>query len=463
MKLNRLLTALLVGMALSGCGTVALDLPPAMDGAVPEALAAPAASPVAALYEPDRLKADFRQFRRIMEKRTARLNTDRSRLLLMLDEAEARLDAPMDELAFLRLLAPIVAELRCGHSFLSVSVGLERRLREDTPLFPLGVRIFGERLIVIEDRYGRGVAPGSEILAINGRTAADIIAFLISNMSTDGRDRGRPRYDAERWFGSMYYTYVDSSDSFTLLLRSGPGEPGSEDLEERVIAGQRDPALAKLAEGIMHDTADAPYAKGYYLGYALLKVQTFSYSRPKAYEEFLKDFFAELKDRRTSALILDLRGNYGGSPAPTAELFRYLIGEPKPFFAAGNPIFLAPWKKALKPYPEAYSGKLAVLMDEAGFSMNGFLLSLLKYHGIGTLIGARSSGGFACSDASMLFTLRNTGLRLRYSTLAFSVAVEGQEAGKGVEPDLAVDWTLEDYLAKCDPVMAAALVAVGAP
>jgi len=102
-------------------------------------------------------------------------------------------------------------------------------------------------------------------------------------------------------------------------------------------------------------------------------------------------------------------------------------------------------------------------MDEAGFSMNGFLLSLLKYHGIGTLIGARSSGGFACSDASPLITLRNTGLRLRYSTQAFSVAVEGQEAGIGVEPDLAVEWTLEDYLAKRDPVMAIALEAVGAP
>ncbi len=466
MKLNRILTALLACMALSGCGTVAPDLPPAMDGAAPEALAAPAASPVAALYEPDRLKADFRQFRRIMEKRTARLYTDRSRLSLMLDEAEARLAAPMDELSFLRLLAPIVAELRCGHSFLSVSVGLERLLREDTPLFPLGVRIFGERLFVIEDRYGRGVAPGSEIAAINGRPAAAVIGLLLSTMSTDGSDRGRPRYDAERWFASMYYTYVDSSDSFTLLLRGAPGESGepeSEGLEERIIAGQRDPALAKLAEGIMHDTVDAPYAKGYYPGYALLKVPTFSYSRPKAYEEFLKDFFVELKGRGTAALILDLRGNYGGSPAPTAELFRYLIGEPMPFFAAGNPIFLAPWKKALKPYPEAYSGKLAVLMDEAGFSMNGFLLSLLKHHGIGTLIGARSSGGFACSDASMLVTLRNTGLRLRYSTLAFSVAVEGQKAGIGVEPDLAVDWTLEDYLAKRDPVMAAALEAVGAP
>ncbi|HAE21233.1 MAG TPA: hypothetical protein DCG47_02775 [Spirochaetaceae bacterium] len=458
MTISRIVCAFLMGLALSACGTVGPDMPPASSVALPAERA-----PAAALYETDRLKADFKQFRRIMEGRTARLYTDRARLSAMLDEAEARLGSPMDELGFLRLLSPIVADLRCGHSFLSISAELERQLRAGTPLFPLGVRIFGDRLFVIADSYGRGIAPGSEILAINGRPASDIIALLMSNMTTDGRDQGRPRYDAERWFASLYYTYMDSSESFDMLLLGLTGATEGEGPVARTIAGQRDQALVKLAEGVIHDTTNAPYSKAYFPGYALLKIPSFSYSRPKAYEEFLKDFFAGLKSRGTGTLILDLRGNYGGSPAPTAALFRYLIGDPKPFFAPDNPVYLAPWKKEQKPYPEAFGGRLIVLMDEAGFSMNGFLLSLLKYHGIGTLIGARSAGGFACSDASLLTTLRNTGLRLRYSTQAFSVAVEGQAAGIGVEPDLSVEWTLKDYLAKRDPVMEAALRAAGVP
>jgi C-terminal processing protease CtpA/Prc len=91
--------------------------------------------------------------------------------------------------------------------------------------------------------------------------------------------------------------------------------------------------------------------------------------------------------------------------------------------------------------------------------MNSFLLSLLKYHRIGTLIGTPSSGGYMCSDASREAVLKNTGLRLRYSTHAFKTAVEGQKPGIGIEPDILVEWSLEDYIVGNDPVLAAAVEA----
>jgi len=89
--------------------------------------------------------------------------------------------------------------------------------------------------------------------------------------------------------------------------------------------------------------------------------------------------------------------------------------------------------------------------------MNSFLLSVLQYNEIGTLVGAPSSGSHACSDASKDAVFRNTGLRVTYSTQVFKTAVENQERGIGLEPDISVDWSFEDYLAGRDPVMEAAL------
>lgn len=409
------------------------------------------------LYAEPELREDFLQFRNILEHGTAGLYTDRARLSAMLDEIESALHAPMTELQFLRILAPAVAALRCGHSFISVSKATETYLREEAVFLPLSVRIIDGRLFAVGTRHAPGVVAGSEILAIQGRPSGELIRTITANMSTDGRDQGRPRHDAERWFASMYHTYIDAPDRFELSLR----RPGADIVESLSVPAVRDSAYAKTAQGVVYDTIDAPYSSAFLDDHAVLVVPSFIYSKPKAYDAFLADFFTELAARRIEVLVLDLRGNYGGAPGPTVELFRYLIDRPLPFFAQNNPIYLAPWKKPLRPHPDAFGGRLFVMMDEAGFSMNSFLLSLLRHHRIGTLVGAPSAGGYRCSDAARGSTLRNTGLRLKYSTRSFETAVTGQEAGAGIEPDIRVVPSLDDYLGGSDPTLEAALAVAG--
>lgn len=406
-----------------------------------------------ATYTAAQLQKDFGQFRKILEQKTAGLYTDRAALSLSLDRAEAEIQDGMTEQEFYRILSPVVTQLRCGHSFLSVSKATEESMRTSTLFFPLDVCFYEDRIVVIADRHEVGVPLGTEILSINGKLSSEIIHTLSSNMTTDGHDEGRPRYDAQRWFASMYFNYVDNPESFILTVRL----PGSTSVTDMHVLGVRDPSLGTTSMGIVHGTADTPWSSSYRKGYALLKIPVFMYRDRHAYKEALGNFFSELAERKTDTLVLDLRGNYGGNPAQTVELFKYLIPEPLPFFAQENPFYLNAWKKPVEPAPEAFGGTLYVLVDEAGFSMTGFLLSLLKYHGIGTLVGAKSSGGFQCSDASRNAVLQNTGLRLRYSTEVFKTAVAGQEPGMGIEPTIPVAWSVEDYIEGNDPVLSAAL------
>lgn len=408
-------------------------------------------------YSADQLQKDFGQFRKILEDKTAGLYTDRIALSVALDQAEAEMQDGMTEQEFFRILAPVVTQLRCGHSFLSVSKATEEDMRSRALFFPLDVRFIDDRLFVIADPYGSGATPGTEILSINGRMSSELMRTISSNLTTDGRDRGRPRYDAERWFASMYFRYIDNPESFVLEVLT-PGSSSASDLQ---VLGVRDSSLSKISMGVIFDTADTPLSSLFMKDYALLKIPVFMYSDQNAYKESVASFFSELTTRQTDTLILDLRGNYGGSPAQTVELFKYLINESLPFFAEDNPFYLNKWKKPVEPALEAFSGRLYILMDEACFSMNSFLLSLLQYHGIGTFVGARSSGGFMCSDSSRNAVLSNTGLRLRYSTDIFKTAVEGQEEGIGIEPDMYIEWTIEDYIEGNDPVLSAALTNAG--
>ncbi len=408
-------------------------------------------------FSVEELREDFEQFRRIAGRKTAQLYTDRAELEESLREAEEVIEGPMTELEFCRLLAPAVADLRCGHSFISVSAGLEKYLQTKAHFFPLQVRIFGERLVVISDPYKTGIESGTEIVGINGEGTGAIIDTIYGSVPTDGNDTGRLKYDTEKWFASLYYTYIGTPDTFSLeVLR-----PETETSAIVEVSAVRDASLAKTAQGVMHDTANTPWSVSYEDDYALCTIPTFNYSDRDGYAEFLQNTFSEIKERNLEMLILDLRGNYGGTPFPTVELFKYLIPEPLPFFSDENPFYLNRWKKPVMPAENAFNGDLYVLMDEAGFSMNGFLLSLLKYHDIGTLVGSETSGGYKCSDASRTVTLRNTGLRFRYSTAVFQTAVEGFKAGTGIEPDIYVNRTVADYVNGNDPVLDAALLSAG--
>jgi len=402
------------------------------------------------MYDESVLQEDFYQFRRILEKKAVCLYTDKVKLNTMLDEAEASLTDAMTEEEFYRLLAPLVAELKCGHSFLSVSEAAEEYMKDSGLFFPLEVRILNNNLYVIKDPYNTGIKPGVKILSINGEKAETVIQKILSNMPTDGNDTGRKRYDSEKWFASMYYSFIDTPALFILEVLDVAGLKTSV-----TVPGVHDRSLVKTSMGIVHDTVNAPYRLEIKDTYASAAIPSFAYRDLQSYKDDLHLFFSDIKARKIDNLILDVRGNYGGSPEPTIALFAYLIERPTVFFADDNPFYLSKWKKPVKPSEMKFSGNLYVLMDEAGFSMNSFLLSLLKYHKIGILVGAKSAGGYMCSDASMNAVLRNTGIRLLYSTDVFKTAVEGFPTGEGVEPDISIEWTIEDYVSGSDPVMKA--------
>lgn len=406
------------------------------------------------MYDVSAVQEDFYQFRKILENKAACLYTDKVRLKIMLDEAEAALKNEMSEEEFYRLLAPIAAELKCGHSFLSVSEAAEEYMKTSGLFFPLEVRILNNNLYVIKDPYNTGVKPGTQILSINGQKSEEVVQKILNNMTTDGNDTGRKRYDAERWFASMYYIFIDTPFVFTLELLGGLSES---EMYTAEISAVHDSSLVTTTMGIVHNTANTPYLFEIKDTYALAKIPTFSCTDISTYKNDMYSFFSDIKTRKNENLILDVRGNYGGSPEPTIELFSYLIKTPAIFFADDNPFYLAKWKKPVQPSEKNFTGNLYVLMDEAGFSMNSFLLSLLKYHKIGVLIGAKSSGGFMCSDASMNAVLKNTGIRLRYSTDVFKTKVEGFPAGEGIGPDISIEWTIDDCVNGNDPVMKSVL------
>jgi C-terminal processing protease CtpA/Prc len=198
-------------------------------------------------------------------------------------------------------------------------------------------------------------------------------------------------------------------------------------------------------------------------GMAVLAIGHFSYYQDeelKRYKSFVDDAFVQIRRGDIKNLILDLRGNDGGSPFATAHLLSYLEAKPVPYFAKE---YGGGYEVLAKPVPRSelpFDGRLFTLIDGGCFSSTGHFCGLLKYHKIGVLVGTETGGTFECNDASHLVNLWNTGLRLYVARVTFTAAVQGMGKATGIEPDYPVEPHIEDVINGRDTIKEYALALI---
>ncbi len=229
--------------------------------------------------------------------------------------------------------------------------------------------------------------------------------------------------------------------------------------------------------------------------------------------QFLEDLHARLKNfQGTHGLIIDVRGNGGGSRAVINELLPYFMapdeaprvvnaafarlrtGQPanKPEGYLKNrflyPAATWPWSDAEKmaiarfqaglklewsPPPSGFSDMhvfvvpaqlprgghrydrpVLVLMDSGCFSATDIFLGAFKGLRNATLLGTASGGG---SGRTSSLVLQHSGLKISYSTMV-SFQPDGRlYDGNGVQPDVVVTTVATDLIGETDSQLAAAL------
>jgi hypothetical protein len=407
------------------------------------------------------LLEDFDRFADILLTRNPLEFADKAEITRFIRQQREALRDGMSELDFYRILTPIVVKVRCGHTGIFLSPAEETRLRSSQRYFPVLVRIAAGRLFVISPLGSEEPQPGSEISAINGGPSAEIIARMYDNITADGANVTRKTYVASRVFNDLYSLFIDDHPDFRVEYRDAArGVSGAVELDgiskatlESEAAGAGFPyGLPEQGPAYSFSTSSTGHSEA-----AVLKIRTFLFpaGRPD-YEAFIDRCFATLAEKKTRALILDLRGNWGGDPEASSYLFARLISMPARYFEEGTPLYEA-LTKPIPPAPNAFTGMLLVLTDGACFSSTGHLCSLLRFHGRGLFVGEETGGSWTTTDASQDYRLPRTGMRLHSSNGAFRTAVTGLPVGRGIMPDREVTAEIGDILTGRDLAMELAL------
>lgn len=213
---------------------------------------------------------------------------------------------------------------------------------------------------------------------------------------------------------------------------------------------------------------------------AYLKIDSFALTGYEAAQAELESFFAEI--RQVPNLIIDLRGNGGGSDRYWEDLLVrpnaarrlhserwYLLNLTEVTRAyldtlgltaqeiSALPDNLQPAAEGFthcvcgvtefEPAPSPYPGKIWVLVDEGVYSASENFAAFCKNTGFATLVGEPTGGDGGIADP-MLFALPESGLVVRFSVFyGLNADGSGNEAA-GTQPDYTVSEG-DDALASC--------------
>lgn len=364
------------------------------------------------------------------------------------DEVTSLLAPGMTEDAFFRELAPLIAGIRCSHTAIRASEIFHEALNEQYSLIPLDIFVYGNKAWVIHNFGGQTqITPGTQILAINGKSITDILRILYASLPADGNNTTYKKYQIRTNFAWVYSQYIGYSKSYVV---DGLSQEGLEVRAE----------LPAMADWQLEEAINSVYPERVsYVAHpyrfemqpanstALLTIKRFWAQSDAAYATFLDGVFRTLKQQSIKNLIIDVRGNSGGLPFFAAELLSYIAKDEFTYFrlpiqrAQDDPLF-KPWK----PNPYSFNGDIYVLMNGGCISTAGHFLSLVKYHQLATLIGEEAGGSFLCNDNSIQLRLPNTGIRLNIPRTVFQTAVSGFRNGDPIIPDHIVQPTIDDLI-----------------
>ena len=187
---------------------------------------------------------------------------------------------------------------------------------------------------------------------------------------------------------------------------------------------------------------------------ALMTVRSFAYYGKEAeiFQKFVDDAFRALKANGVKALVIDVRHNTGGWSAAVNYLLRHLAKEPFRYWAddsAGEGFLFKPQA----PHENRFEGKIFVLSNGDTVSAAPHFLSLVKFHKMGTIVGEEAGASHHVNDNAQRFESTNNGIVYFIARSTFKTAVDGYPRDKGIAPDVAVSYSIQDLIDGKDPAM----------
>ena len=402
-------------------------------------------------------------------------------------------------------LSRFLATVRCGHTyanFYNQKKAVQAELFSSADRLPFPFLWLGERMIVTADPAGSGLAPGTEVLAVEGRPAREILTGLLPFARADGSNDGKRRRlmsmqaeDRFETFDVFFPLVFGSRDRHRLTLRAPDGC-----VREQIVAAiGLDARRAQIKAPVGGDGPVWTYERRGRA--AVMTMPSWAlYDSRWDWKTWLSDRFGEMDRTGVRGLVIDLRGNEGGNDCGD-EIVSRLIDAPvqlragrrlvryrrtpddlKAALDTWDPSF-RDWGEEARPYDARFyelvqkeddgrrvgevrpagprfRGRVAVLIDAQNSSATHQFADSVQRLKLATMVGEGTGGNLRGINGGPFFFLRLPESGLEADLPIIGTFPTAPQPDQGVRPDVAAPRTAASIAAGTDPALERALAIV---
>ncbi len=363
-------------------------------------------------------------------------------------------------LATITVYQQLVSAINNGHTEIDFPVKpyLEFAERGGT-LFPLDLAFENGQALVRANYSGNHTIPkGSEVVAINGMSIADIVSKISPQISAEREYFKLAKLEVLSFPRYFWYVFGEQK-SFTVSLRN----------EGKVDSVKVDavPVFSGFEE-VKDEILNAQKVLRFYGHTAYLNPGHFS-GDEQEYRAFIDDAFSQILSREASNLIIDLRNNSGGNDSFSDYLVAYLATEPfkwtarfslrtsrllqdntrehrdlqNPYWKTimENPVgtryeYDFGYKQPVSP-KRRFTGKVYTLINRHSHSQASVTAAQIQDYKLATMVGEETGDYPSLYASQFQYVLPKTGITVKISK-GHIVRVNGSQAEQGVVPDISI-------------------------
>jgi C-terminal processing protease CtpA/Prc len=443
------------------------------------------------------LQKDFQIFRGALEESHAGIYWYRTKSEMddAFDDAYKSLDHEMTELEFFRAIAPVIAMIGCGHTWIATTETTQDIIWEKGKVLPLKLKVLDRKAYCLQNnsRDSTSIRPGDEILSINNYSIDSLLKLSNKFSPGDGFiEVGKWRI-LDNVFNQFFTLYLGQPDEYKVKVKRS---------DAKIIEIAIEPLALKEIESNSerrYRERKEPEANNVFVTFrddnstALLRIKEFLDwtidGKKIKFEDELEECFQKINSLRSQNLVIDVRDNDGGNEKYGLMLFSYLTE--KPFrgykqidfrttrfsfrkYSTTSWFEYKLFKALLKhkkindstyllindratslqePSPHSFKGRVYVLINRGSFSTTSDFAALIESNKLGTFVGEETGGSYLgnTSNYSFLITLPNTKIKVNIPVARYQTDVTRNENfGRGTLPDHTVQYSIDDIIQGID-------------